>query len=36
VKSVEELETWVGERGVGGLRREGEREFEVCLLERGG
>ena len=33
-KSKEEMERWVGEEEVGGLRREGEVEFEVCMLER--
>lgn len=35
-RSTEEMERWVGEDGVGGLRREGEVEFEVCMLEREG
>lgn len=35
-RSTEEMERWVGEEGVGGLRREGEVEFEVCMLEREG
>lgn len=35
-RSREEMERWVGEEGVGGLRREGDVEFEVCMLERGG
>ncbi|KAM0795649.1 dihydrofolate reductase-like domain-containing protein [Usnea florida] len=30
----EEMERWVGEEGVGGWKREGEVEFEVCMLER--
>ena len=34
--SREEMERWIGEEGVGGLRREGEVEFEVCMLERVG
>ncbi|KAL8750137.1 MAG: hypothetical protein Q9184_006533 [Pyrenodesmia sp. 2 TL-2023] len=29
-----ELEEWVGEEGVGGVRREGEVEFEVSMWER--
>lgn len=33
-RSTEELERWVGEEGVGGVRREGGVEFEVCMLER--
>lgn len=33
-RSREEMERWVGEEGVGGVRREGEVEFEVCMLER--
>ncbi len=33
-RSTEEMERWVGEEGVGGVKREGEVEFEVCMLER--
>ena len=33
-RSTEEMERWVGEEGVGGLRMEGDVEFEVCMLER--
>ena len=33
-RSTGEMERWVGQEGVGGLRREGEVEFEVCMLER--
>ena len=33
-RSRVEMERWVGEEGVGGLRREGDVEFEVCMLER--
>ncbi len=33
-RSVEEMEEWVGEEGVGGLRKEGEVEFEMFMLER--
>jgi len=33
-RSVGELEEWVGEEGVGGLKKEGEVEFEVSMLER--
>lgn len=29
-----ELEEWVGEKSVGGLRKEGEVEFEVSMWER--
>ena len=29
-----EMERWVGEEAVGGWRREGGVEFEVCMLER--
>ena len=35
-RSTEEMERWVGEDGVGGVKREGEVEFEVCMLEREG
>lgn len=35
-RSVEEMERWVGEEGVGGVKKEGEVEFEVCMLEREG
>lgn len=35
-RSTEEMERWVGEEGVGGVRKEGEVEFEVCMLEREG
>lgn len=35
-RSTEELERWVGEEGVGGVKREGEVEFEVSMLEREG
>lgn len=35
-RSREEMERWVGEEGVGGVKREGEVEFEVCMLEREG
>ncbi len=35
-RSTEEMERWVGEEGVGGVKREGEVEFEVCMLEREG
>ena len=35
-RSTEEMERWVGEGGVGGVRREGEVEFEVCMFERVG
>ncbi|CAF9917429.1 dihydrofolate reductase [Imshaugia aleurites] len=35
-RSTEEMERWVGEDGVGGVKREGEVEFEVCMLERVG
>lgn len=35
-RETEELEKWVGEEGVGGLKKEGETEFEVCMLERDG
>jgi len=34
-RGVGEMEEWVGEEGVGGVRREGEVEFEVVMLERG-
>ncbi|KAL2047138.1 hypothetical protein N7G274_001157 [Stereocaulon virgatum] len=34
VRSMGELERWVGEEGVGGLRREGDVEFEVRMVER--
>ena len=30
----EEMERWVGEEGVGGVKREGEVEFEVLMVER--
>lgn len=33
-RSTEEMERWVGEEGVGGMKREGEVEFEICMLER--
>ena len=33
-RSTEEMERWVGEERVGGLRMEGDVEFEVCMLER--
>lgn len=33
-RSPEEMEEWVGEEGVGGLK-EGEVEFEICMLEKG-
>lgn len=33
-RSREEMERWVGEEGVGGVRREGGVEFEVCMFER--
>ena len=36
VKSREEMEGWTGEEGAGGLRREGEVEFEVSMVEREG
>lgn len=29
-----EMEEWVGEEGIGGLRREGEVDFEVSMWER--
>lgn len=32
--STEEMERWVGEGGVGGVRREGGVEYEVCMFER--
>jgi len=35
-RSKEELEEWVGEEGVGGVKREGEVEFEVFMVEREG
>ncbi|KAL8903215.1 MAG: hypothetical protein Q9207_004081 [Kuettlingeria erythrocarpa] len=31
-----EMEEWVGEEGIGGLRREGDVEFEVSMWEREG
>lgn len=33
-RSEEDLERWVGEVEVGGVKREGDVEFEVCMLER--
>ncbi|KAI4113317.1 MAG: hypothetical protein LQ345_005676 [Seirophora villosa] len=30
-----EMEEWVGQEGVGGLRKDGETEFEVSMWERG-
>ena len=33
-RSKQEMERWVGEEGVGGVKREGEVEFEVCMFER--
>ena len=35
-RSNEEMEEWIGEEGVGGLRREGEVEFEILMAEREG
>lgn len=35
-RSMEDMERWVGEQGIGGLKREGEVEFEVCMLEKEG
>lgn len=36
VRSAEELREWTGEEAVGGVQREGEVEFEVCMVEREG
>lgn len=33
-RSAEEMEEWVGEEGVGGVKREGGVEFEMVMLER--
>lgn len=33
-KTREQLEQWTGEEGLGGLRREGDMEFEVSMWER--
>lgn len=33
-RSGEEMERWVGEEGVGGVKREGEVVFETFMLER--
>ena len=35
-RSIGEMEKWVGEDGVGGLKKEGEVEFEVMMLEKEG
>ena len=36
VRSREDMEKWVGEEGVGGVKREGDVEFEVVMVERDG
>lgn len=33
-RSREEMERWVGEEGVGGVKKEGEVEFEIMMWER--
>ncbi|KAL9130466.1 MAG: hypothetical protein Q9217_001338, partial [Psora testacea] len=33
-KSNEELQRWVGEEGVGDVKREGDVEFEVIMMEK--
>ena len=35
-RSIGEMEKWVGEDGVGGLKKEGEVEFEVMMSEKEG
>lgn len=35
-KDTEEMERWAGEEGFGGLKKEGEVEFEVRMLEKEG
>ncbi|KAG8531508.1 uncharacterized protein KY384_003137 [Bacidia gigantensis] len=34
-RSRQDLETWTDEEGVGGIRNEGDVEFEVMMVERG-
>ena len=33
-RSTQDLENWVGEEGVGGLKQEGDVEFEVLMMEK--
>ena len=36
VRGQEEMERWVGEEGIGGLKKEGETEWDVVMVEREG